>query len=240
VALCSCICILAVDFTVFPRRLAKCEAYGVSLMDLGVGAAVFSSGLTSTSPHSSSCSSSSDKASGSSVGRRRRWSSASLLVAIGAVKTVVHEAVSYHVRRGYACQCCVAVASSLHCRIKPSRCFCVVLPARSQNHVSEYGTHCNFFFVFAAVTAAGPVVRACAHAVCARARPLRRVSLWAVDAAVGVALAAVVDVALRSHDMRTFLLSAPRTNVLASNREGLACVPGASAWRAAAACVRPL
>lgn len=47
VTIVSCVCILAVDFHIFPRRFAKTEVYGTGLMDTGVGLFIVSNAVVS-------------------------------------------------------------------------------------------------------------------------------------------------------------------------------------------------
>jgi len=79
------VAILAIDFTPFPRRLGKTETYGVSLMDIGSGSYVFSSGLVSRFAR----------------GERRRSLAKSTrkvlpLIALGLARLAITRAVGYH------------------------------------------------------------------------------------------------------------------------------------------------
>lgn len=47
------VCILAVDFQIFPRAFGKTETFGFGLMDVGVGLYVFSNGIISPDRHGS-------------------------------------------------------------------------------------------------------------------------------------------------------------------------------------------
>ncbi|XP_076082272.1 glucosaminyl-phosphatidylinositol-acyltransferase PIGW-like [Mytilus galloprovincialis] len=106
----TAISILAVDFTVFPRRFCKTETYGTGLMDAGVGLFVVSNALVSPEARNKMI-----------QGQNRFYqvyksilSSLPLLV-LGLARVITTKGVNY------------------------------------QEHVTEYGTHWNFFFTLATV-----------------------------------------------------------------------------------------
>ncbi|KAJ7953442.1 GPI-anchored wall transfer protein [Quillaja saponaria] len=83
------LCILAVDFRIFPRRYAKTETYGTSLMDLGVGSFVVANSLVSRQARNVST---------------RNWKSAfrsiSPLLILGFIRFATTRGVDYQVHVG--------------------------------------------------------------------------------------------------------------------------------------------
>eukprot|EP01027_Heterolobosea_sp_BB2_P015308 GEZU01021916.1.p1 GENE.GEZU01021916.1~~GEZU01021916.1.p1 ORF type:complete len:482 (-),score=98.40 GEZU01021916.1:350-1795(-) len=98
IMLSTCIAILAVDFHIFPRRFAKTETYGTSLMDLGVGCFVFSNALVS-GPARASARPAADQQKGSTGSMAsnfmRALRSVSVLLIIGIIRMISTKGADY-------------------------------------------------------------------------------------------------------------------------------------------------
>ncbi|KAF1808906.1 GPI-anchored wall transfer protein-like protein 1 [Eremomyces bilateralis CBS 781.70] len=166
----TCAAILAVDFRIFPRRFAKAETWGTSIMDMGVGSFVFTAGTVSAR----------------AILKERQLGKRVPLL-----------------KRLY-----VSVRHSLPLLVLGLARLWSVKELDYAEHVSEYGVHWNFFFTLAFLP---PFVAMFDSAA-------RFVPSYAVLAFV---LAAVYQIALDSTNLKKFLLSAPRNDLLSMNREGI-------------------
>ena len=166
----TCVAILAVDFRLFPRRLAKVETWGTSLMDMGVGSFVFTGGLVAARPILR------ERAAGREVpvGQRILGSlrhSIPLLV-LGFIRLLSVKGLDY------------------------------------AEHVTEYGVHWNFFFTIGLLP---PFVAA------------SRAALKIIPSNVALALliGGVYEVLLETTELKAYVLTAPRVDLITKNREGI-------------------
>lgn len=156
--------ILAVDFPVFPRRFAKAETWGTSLMDLGVGSFVFSMGVVSARqtilyPESSW-----------KHDVRKSISETANLFILGSVRLFLVKIMDYH------------------------------------EHVTEYGVHWNFFFTLGCLPPLFSILKRI---------PGRSILLAAILTAVGY------EILLKNTGLLEWVLTAPRTDLVSKNKEGL-------------------
>ncbi|XP_077243831.1 transferases, transferring acyl groups [Tasmannia lanceolata] len=85
----TCLCILAVDFKIYPRRYAKTETYGTGLMDLGVGSFVLANSFVSKQARNAT-----------SVGWKASLQSVSPLLLLGFGRLIFTARVDYQVHVG--------------------------------------------------------------------------------------------------------------------------------------------
>ncbi|KAG1859205.1 GWT1-domain-containing protein [Suillus subluteus] len=144
--------ILAVDFPVFPRVLAKCETYGVSLMDIGVGSFVFSQGVVSAIPIIKDISYLQAPILPKLKSVSRKMIS---IIVLGILRVVLVKGTEY------------PVGSCIVCMPR------LPLNKYNQEHVTEYGVHWNFFFTFALL----PIIEVLLHPIILRI-PVALLGLW--------------------------------------------------------------
>ncbi|PNH09908.1 GPI-anchored wall transfer protein 1 [Tetrabaena socialis] len=166
----TAVCILAVDFTAFPRRLAKAEVYGTGLMDLGVGGVMLAAGLVSTAALPLGTNDGGDGAS-SEGGGAAAWRPAPL-----------RQRLASGLRGAAACW-----ALGLG-RLASTR------AVDYQAHVGEYGVHWNFFHTIAVVALLGQAVALPPHRLAAAAAALTAAHQAALT--LGVYMAVVCGVAV--------------------------------------------
>lgn len=130
--------ILAVDFPIFPRMLAKCETFGASLMDLGVGSFVFSQGVVSALPLIRDPSYLTAPLGSKVVKVAKKCLP---IIALGVVRVLLVKGTEYPVGR-----------IGLRMRL---------LLTFGKEHVTEYGVHWNFFLTLALI----PVLQVLLHPV---------------------------------------------------------------------------
>ena len=165
----TALAILAVDFPVFPRRFAKVETWGTSLMDLGVGSFVFSMGIVSSRSIILE-----DKNGGSGYFTKLYKSLRSTMtpLVLGLLRLVLVKNLEY------------------------------------QEHVTEYGVHWNFFITLVLV---GPL-----------SILLSPLFSYIPRAVVSIVISLVYEYLIcQKEGFLSYLLVAPRIDLLSSNREGV-------------------
>jgi phosphatidylinositol glycan class W len=170
----TCVAILAVDFRLFPRRFAKAETWGTSLMDLGVGSFVFSGGVVAARPVLK------ERIVGRTTGRATPFLHRILhsmrhsipLLVLGVIRLLSVKGLDY------------------------------------AEHVTEYGLHWNFFFTLGFLPPFVALFQAALRVV---------PSFAALSLLVGV----TYQVLLETTQLKAFILTAPRIDLISMNREGL-------------------
>ncbi|KAF5002901.1 hypothetical protein FGRMN_62 [Fusarium graminum] len=170
----TCVAILAVDFRLFPRRFAKVETWGTSLMDLGVGSFVFSAGLVAARPVLR------EETIGRTAGR-----------ATPLTSRIVH-----------------SLRHSIPLLVLGFIRFLSVKGLDYAEHVTEYGVHWNFFFTLGFLPPFVAIFQSAFR--------------WIPSfAALSLIIGVTYQVLLETTDLKAYVLTAPRTDLISMNREGI-------------------
>ncbi|KAN0012314.1 hypothetical protein ACTFIU_007612 [Dictyostelium citrinum] len=200
VMLATCICILAVDFQVFPRRLGKTETYGISLMDIGVGSVVLSGALVSRQSRSSLIEKQQKKKrEEEEEDNKISSSSSSKQQQQPQVKILSRSSLMWHQVKAQAPLMILGFVRMI-----------LTKSVNYQEHVSEYGLHWNFFFTLGFVSISLAFLKFNAN----------------VSAILGVILICVYQFVLNNLGLTDYILNHPRDSIISMNKEGICSIVG--------------
>ena len=165
----TCLAILAVDFKVFPRRFAKVETWGTSIMDMGVGSFVFAAGLVSARPI---------------IKARLAGENSSIMLQLRASLRTSLPLVVLGLIRLYS-----------------------VKGLDYAEHVTEYGIHWNFFFTMALLPPFAGLFQPLPNFLRCYILPNLIVTVY--------------QQFLDHTRLKAYILTAPRSDLLSQNREGV-------------------
>ncbi|KAE8244550.1 hypothetical protein A4X13_0g6501 [Tilletia indica] len=143
------ICILAVDFPIFPRAFAKCETWGTSLMDMGVGSFVFSLGLVSAGPPLRRT----ILRTATTTTQRRTPTSSPLSPSSSSSSSPPPPPLTQQLTQDLRRSLPILLLGLIRVLLVKS--------TEYPEHVSEYGLHWNFFITLGLLPFIGTLVRAC-------------------------------------------------------------------------------
>lgn len=190
--LATCFAILAVDFNLyFPTRFAKCEEYGISLMDIGVGGFIFSSALTTARSRQGDSNSTSAPSSAPSSAPAANTRSHKRDVTSGAPS--------------WSSRMLSSLKMVVPLLVLGLGRFSILKAFGYQEHVTEYGMHWNFFMTLAGITLLTAALNV----------PLKYSGI------VGALILCVYHFALEGMGVADWIISAPRVDFFSQNREGI-------------------
>lgn len=202
------IAILAVDFQIFPRRFAKVEMFGLSLMDTGVGGFVFSMGCAYGLRKLRMSTSSTTKTveDSTTVKKNRRGRSAS------RSRSKVTDVQKEPVNAADGANFWASVRSSVPLLMLGLGRLALVKGTDYQEHVSEYGLHWNFFFTLGSLQ---PLVALG-----------EMVTVGGAYSFVGLITGGVYQLLLSTTGLEQWVMYAPRADLISANKEGLCSLFG--------------
>lgn len=182
----TCLAILAVDFRVFPRRFAKVETWGTSLLDVGVGSFVFSAGVVASKAH---------------------------LKARFQMEKQDPDHEPQDSFEPFGERMLLAIRHSLPLLVLGILRLVSVKSLEYAEHVSEYGVHWNFFFTIALLPYCLALLAPILSSPTFASSPIHGYT--------GLLLATAYEAALQLTPLKSWALTAPRTDLLSANKEGV-------------------